>query len=178
MEAIYEFEVKDMPVTVAVDARGESVHETGPAEWRGNASRAFPVEDVPCEMTLDHAILLPPTALVLLTGFVWLRLGSDRLGEMRTRRIHPQQVATSKQMGETLQNVQSADHFRNLFEVPVLFYALCALSRDHQADDAVPAGVRVGLRRAARGCTRTFISPATRSCGAFRCSSRARSCCT
>ena len=35
MEAIYEFEVKDMPVTVAVDARGESVHETGPAEWRG-----------------------------------------------------------------------------------------------------------------------------------------------
>ena len=31
MEAIYEFEVKDMPVTVAVDARGESVHETGPA---------------------------------------------------------------------------------------------------------------------------------------------------
>jgi fumarate hydratase class I len=34
MEAIYEFEVRDMPVTVAVDARGESVHETGPAEWR------------------------------------------------------------------------------------------------------------------------------------------------
>jgi fumarate hydratase class I len=34
MEAIYEFEVKDMPVTVAVDARGESVHETGPAEWK------------------------------------------------------------------------------------------------------------------------------------------------
>jgi fumarate hydratase class I len=35
MEAIYEFEVKDMPVTVAVDARGVSVHETGPALWRG-----------------------------------------------------------------------------------------------------------------------------------------------
>src|SRR2546429_5694606 len=33
MEAIYEFEVKDMPVTVAVDARGTSVHQTGPAEW-------------------------------------------------------------------------------------------------------------------------------------------------
>jgi fumarate hydratase class I len=33
MEAIYEFEVQDMPVTVAVDARGESVHETGPREW-------------------------------------------------------------------------------------------------------------------------------------------------
>ncbi|MFK8021209.1 MAG: fumarate hydratase [Pseudomonadales bacterium] len=33
MEAIYEFEVKDMPVTVAVDSRGQSVHQTGPQEW-------------------------------------------------------------------------------------------------------------------------------------------------
>ena len=33
MEAIYEFEVKDMPVTVAVDSSGASVHNTGPAEW-------------------------------------------------------------------------------------------------------------------------------------------------
>ena len=33
MEAIYEFEVKDMPVTVAVDSNGTSVHNTGPAEW-------------------------------------------------------------------------------------------------------------------------------------------------
>ncbi len=34
MEAIYEFEVKDMPVTVAVDSSGESVHQTGPAFWK------------------------------------------------------------------------------------------------------------------------------------------------
>ena len=34
MEAIYEFEVRDMPVTVAVDAAGTSVHQTGPAEWQ------------------------------------------------------------------------------------------------------------------------------------------------
>jgi len=34
MEAIYEFEVQDMPVTVAVDASGASVHETGPREWQ------------------------------------------------------------------------------------------------------------------------------------------------
>jgi fumarate hydratase class I len=33
MEAIYEFDVKDMPVTVAVDSKGTSVHQTGPAEW-------------------------------------------------------------------------------------------------------------------------------------------------
>ena len=34
MEAIYEFEVEDMPVTVAVDSNGTSIHQQGPAEWR------------------------------------------------------------------------------------------------------------------------------------------------
>lgn len=34
MEAIYEFEVADMPVTVAVDSTGDAVHQTGPAKWR------------------------------------------------------------------------------------------------------------------------------------------------
>lgn len=39
MEAIREFEVQDMPVTVAVDTRGESVHKTGPAEWRARIGK-------------------------------------------------------------------------------------------------------------------------------------------
>ena len=34
MEAIYEFEVEDMPVTVAVDTQGTSIHQTGPAKWK------------------------------------------------------------------------------------------------------------------------------------------------
>lgn len=34
MEAVHEFEVEDMPVTVAVDSRGESVHNTGPSQWK------------------------------------------------------------------------------------------------------------------------------------------------
>ena len=34
MEAIYEFDVKDMPVTVAVDVNGESVHKIGPQVWK------------------------------------------------------------------------------------------------------------------------------------------------
>ncbi|HCN91526.1 MAG TPA: fumarate hydratase [Oxalobacteraceae bacterium] len=34
MEAIYEFDVQDMPVTVAVDSKGTSVHNTGPKEWQ------------------------------------------------------------------------------------------------------------------------------------------------
>jgi len=43
MEAIYEFEVKDMPVTVAVDARGTSVHQTGPAEWSRRIAAGIPL---------------------------------------------------------------------------------------------------------------------------------------
>jgi fumarate hydratase class I len=39
MEAIYEFDVHDMPVTVAVDATGESVHRTGPREWQQRIGR-------------------------------------------------------------------------------------------------------------------------------------------
>jgi len=39
MEAIYEFEVKDMPVTVAVDSKGTSVHNTGPLEWQAKIGK-------------------------------------------------------------------------------------------------------------------------------------------
>jgi fumarate hydratase class I len=39
MEAIYEFDVKDMPVTVAVDAKGTSVHTTGPAQWQSKIGK-------------------------------------------------------------------------------------------------------------------------------------------
>ena len=39
MEAIYEFEVRDMPVTVAVDAQGTSVHQTGPKEWQARIGK-------------------------------------------------------------------------------------------------------------------------------------------
>ena len=39
MEAIYEFDVKDMPVTVAVDSQGISVHNTGPKEWQAKIGK-------------------------------------------------------------------------------------------------------------------------------------------
>lgn len=76
-------------------------------------------------MQLDHAILLPPVVLVFISAFVFFRMGRDRIAEMRVRRIHPQQVALSRQAAEAFQNTRAADNFRNLFEVPVMFYALC-----------------------------------------------------
>jgi fumarate hydratase class I len=42
MEAIYEFEVKDMPVTVSVDANGESVHIEGPKIWSAKIAERIP----------------------------------------------------------------------------------------------------------------------------------------
>ena len=47
MEAIYEFEVVDMPVTVAVDAKGTSVHKTGPAEWQARIAASQALGGVP-----------------------------------------------------------------------------------------------------------------------------------
>jgi fumarate hydratase class I len=42
MEAVYEFDVVDMPVTVAVDSQGTSVHQTGPAEWAARIAQSLP----------------------------------------------------------------------------------------------------------------------------------------
>jgi fumarate hydratase class I len=47
MEAIYEFEVVDMPVTVAVDTKGNSVHTMGPEEWRERIAHSMAVGGVP-----------------------------------------------------------------------------------------------------------------------------------
>ena len=77
-------------------------------------------------MTPTIAIALSAASMAFLTIAVGIRLFIDRSREMRERRVHPQAVSTSRQMAERLQSVQSADNFRNLFEVPVLFYALCA----------------------------------------------------
>ena len=67
-------------------------------------------------------------ALVILTAAVGARLLYCRVREMRRKRIHPQAAATSVQVAARLEDVQAADNFRNLFEVPVLFYALCAVA--------------------------------------------------
>ncbi len=44
MEAIHEFVVEEMPVTVAVDVNGASVHETGPAIWKAKIAEQHPLE--------------------------------------------------------------------------------------------------------------------------------------
>lgn len=71
---------------------------------------------------VDTAMLAPAFALVGLTFAVWVRLYQLRVAEMRRRRIHPQAIALSAQVAQRLEDTRAADNFRNLFELPVLFY--------------------------------------------------------
>ena len=71
-------------------------------------------------------LLLAALGMVLLTFLVGVRMLYCRVQEMRQKRLHPQKAVTSKTMAANLENVQAADNFRNLFETPVLFYALVA----------------------------------------------------
>lgn len=71
------------------------------------------------------AILLPCAAMVLVTLVVWVKLYLDQLREMRRRTIDPQDLATTRQAQAALEQTGAADNFRNLFELPVLFYVLC-----------------------------------------------------
>lgn len=71
--------------------------------------------------------------MALLTFIVGLALLRARVREMRRKRLDPQSIATSSALAARLEDIQPADNFRNLFEVPVLFYALVAiaLALDH-----------------------------------------------
>ena len=75
-----------------------------------------------------HAILWPAFALAALTFVVWLRMFFTRVGEMRRLRIHPQSVATSPQAAQRFVDTRAADNFRNLFELPLLFYVAISIS--------------------------------------------------
>jgi hypothetical protein len=67
-------------------------------------------------------------AMAVLVFLVALRLLQNRVTEMKTKRINPQATANSIQMAARLENVQAADNYKNLFEAPILFYALCAVA--------------------------------------------------
>lgn len=84
-----------------------------------------------------RAILLPACAMALLTLLVWGRMLVVRIGEMRRLRIHPQSVATSPQAAQKYVDTRAADNFRNLFELPVLFYAALGTAFAIGAADAV-----------------------------------------
>jgi hypothetical protein len=73
------------------------------------------------------AIFWPVVAQAMLTFAVAVRMYVIRVAEMRASRISPQSLANSRQAAEKLQNIAASDNFRNLFELPVLFFAICPI---------------------------------------------------
>jgi len=71
----------------------------------------------------DAEMLKPAFALVGLTAVVFVRMYWLRLSEIGRGRIDAQAVATSSEMARLLTDTRASDNFRNLFELPVLFYA-------------------------------------------------------
>ena len=81
--------------------------------------------------------VLPAAAMALLVLAVWMRLFFTRIPEMKRERIHPQSIALSTQAATKLRDTRAADNFRNLFELPVLFYV--ALWAGHALAIGLPA---------------------------------------
>jgi hypothetical protein len=79
-------------------------------------------------MTMNNAIWWPAVAMAALTCAVWCRMYFVRIGQMKRERIHPQSVATSTEAAARLTDSRAADNFRNLFELPVLFYLALAFA--------------------------------------------------
>jgi hypothetical protein len=79
-------------------------------------------------MTASSQLVATALAMVLLCFAVGGLLLVRRVREARAKRIHPQAMATSTQVAARIEDVRAADNFRNLFEVPVLFYALVAVA--------------------------------------------------
>jgi hypothetical protein len=67
-------------------------------------------------------IFWPGFALIALTFAMMAAMYRRRIAQMKRERIHPQSVATAAQAAARLTDSAAADNFRNLFELPVLFY--------------------------------------------------------
>jgi len=96
-------------------------------------------------------IFWPVIAQVALTAVVWARMYVDRISEMARRGIEPQTLANSQLAAGALQDVAAADNFRNLFEVPVLFFTVCcalAITDRVNAAQLILAWTYVALRAA------------------------------
>jgi len=74
-------------------------------------------------------ILKPVAAMLLLTFVVWIVLYVKRITYLRSNRIDPQQLATPERAARIIPDEvnNAANNFRNLFELPVVFYVLCLL---------------------------------------------------
>lgn len=100
-------------------------------------------------MNANQLLIFAGIAQVLLTFIVWGVLFYRRVDELSRRRIHPQKIATSTQSSAVMEDIRASDNFKHLFEMPVLFYFLCAVAIATNSTSlalAVLAWLYVGLR--------------------------------
>ena len=99
-----------------------------------------------------HAdILMPTAAMTAVIALTWVKLYINRIGEMKAKKIDVEDFAGPNSVKDSLENINASDNFKNLFEVPVLFYALCgfiALSGLSSALFVYGAWAYVALRAA------------------------------
>lgn len=74
----------------------------------------------------------PAFVLALLTFGVMIRMLTSRIAAMKTNKIHPQSISTSSELAARMPDSRAADNFRNLFETPVLFYAVMLFAHASQ----------------------------------------------
>lgn len=87
----------------------------------------------------QYLILQPVAALFLLTALVWLFMYARRLSFILGNSIDPQSLATPEQLSARLpESINNAsNNLKNLFELPVVFYALCVVLLVSQTIDAL-----------------------------------------
>ena len=91
---------------------------------------------------MSSSILQPVAAMVMLTMIVWVVMVVRRVGYMMANRIDPQRVSTLELVNSILpEHVnRPSNNFKNLFELPVLFYAVClALLASNNVDASFTA---------------------------------------
>jgi hypothetical protein len=97
----------------------------------------------------------PAVAMMTLTCIVAVRMFLARIGQIKRERIRLQSIATAREAAEKLTDCGAADNFRNLFELPVLFYL--ALTVCVQIGLVNPLTVTLAWLFVAARCVHSYI---------------------
>lgn len=95
------------------------------------------------------AILWPIVAMVVLVAVVNVRIFIERKRQVRAEGIHMREIPSASQMAARFADTRAADNYRNLFEMPVLFYAALLVAYAIGSDTALTVALAwayVGLR--------------------------------
>lgn len=107
------------------------------------------------------SILMPVVVLMLITMLVWLNMFLKRVVALKANDIDPQSIATPEKLTSALDDRTNApaNCFKNMFEVPVIFYALCIIIAMTGAVDSLYSSLAwgfVGLRAVQAGVHCTY----------------------